>query len=86
MKDQLYFPEDNCPFYRATIFSNYSPNNQPQASAKLPTMQKADGSKPDSPEEKGGPYWSLMMGQFFCSRTAAGFGRVDVHQRFPSPP
>merc|ERR1712169_170141 len=23
----LYFPEDNCPFYRATIFSNYSPNN-----------------------------------------------------------
>ena len=24
----LYFPEDNCPFYRATIFSNYSPYNQ----------------------------------------------------------
>lgn len=22
----LYFPESNCPFYRATVFSNYSPN------------------------------------------------------------
>jgi len=57
----LYFPEDNCPFYRATIFSNYSPNNQPKASKKLATMQLADGSKPESKEEKEGPYWSIML-------------------------
>lgn len=25
----MYFPEDDCPFYRATIFSNYSPANVP---------------------------------------------------------
>ncbi len=25
----MYFPEANCPFYRVTIFSNYSPNNVP---------------------------------------------------------
>jgi protoporphyrinogen oxidase len=25
----IYFPEDNCPFYRATVFSNYSPHNVP---------------------------------------------------------
>lgn len=25
----LYFPENNAPFYRVTIFSNYSPNNVP---------------------------------------------------------
>ncbi|MBI1785096.1 hypothetical protein HYR69_08115 [Candidatus Sumerlaeota bacterium] len=25
----MYFPEDHCPFYRATVFSNYSPNNVP---------------------------------------------------------
>ncbi|KAI6786379.1 FAD/NAD(P)-binding domain-containing protein, partial [Hortaea werneckii] len=56
-----YFPEDNCPFYRATIFSNYSPNNQPQADKKLKTMQLADGSKPSSAEEKEGPYWSIML-------------------------
>ncbi|KAL8931453.1 MAG: hypothetical protein Q9216_007198 [Gyalolechia sp. 2 TL-2023] len=57
----LYFPEDNCPFYRATIFSNYSPNNQPQASTKLPTQQLADGSKPSSTEAQDGPYWSIML-------------------------
>ena len=25
----MYFPEDDCPFYRATVFSNYSPANVP---------------------------------------------------------
>lgn len=25
----MYFPEANCPFYRVTVFSNYSPNNVP---------------------------------------------------------
>ncbi|PIP95234.1 MAG: amine oxidase [Bdellovibrio sp. CG12_big_fil_rev_8_21_14_0_65_39_13] len=25
----MYFPEDNCPFYRVTLFSNYSPMNVP---------------------------------------------------------
>lgn len=58
----LYFPEDDCPFYRATIFSNYSPNNCPQEDVKLPTLQYADASKgkPES-SPRGGPYWSLMM-------------------------
>lgn len=60
----LYFPEDDCPFYRATIFSNYSPNNQPRADIKLPTLQKADGSNPDSSKPQEGPYWSLMMGSY----------------------
>lgn len=57
----LYFPEDNCPFYRATIFSNYSPYNQPAADVKLPTMYLADGSKPASTEAQEGPYWSVML-------------------------
>ncbi len=26
----IYFPEANCPFYRVTVFSNYSPNNVPE--------------------------------------------------------
>ncbi|KAI4200677.1 MAG: hypothetical protein LQ346_002339 [Caloplaca aetnensis] len=57
----LYFPEENCPFYRATIFSNYSPNNQPQSSTKLATQQLADGSKPASIDPQEGPYWSIML-------------------------
>ncbi|TKA80729.1 hypothetical protein B0A49_01146 [Cryomyces minteri] len=57
----LYFPEDDCPFYRATIFSNYSPNNQPAASKKLATMQLADGSQPSDTSAREGPYWSIML-------------------------
>ena len=57
----LYFPEDDCPFYRATIFSNYSPNNQPHDHVKLSTQRLADGSKPSSTEKREGPYWSIML-------------------------
>jgi protoporphyrinogen oxidase len=57
----LYFPEDDCPFYRATIFSNYSPYNQPDKSVKLATQYLADGSKPKSSEPQEGPYWSVML-------------------------
>ena len=58
---QLYFPEDDCPFYRATIFSNYSPYNQPDKSVRLATQSLGDGSKPESSEPKEGPYWSIML-------------------------
>lgn len=57
----LYFPEDDCPFYRATIFSNYSPYNQPQKDVKLPTIQLANGSRRQSMQAKEGPYWSIML-------------------------
>lgn len=57
----LYFPEDNCPFYRATIFSNYSPHNQPPKTVKLPTIQLANGSRRQSMQAKEGPYWSIML-------------------------
>ncbi|KAI5467001.1 hypothetical protein BGZ63DRAFT_418739 [Mariannaea sp. PMI_226] len=57
----LYFPEDNCNFYRATIFSNYSPYNQPQSDVKLPTLYLANGEKAASDEAKEGPYWSIML-------------------------
>jgi protoporphyrinogen oxidase len=30
-KSWMYFPESNCPFYRTTVFSNYSKNNVPGA-------------------------------------------------------
>ncbi|KAH6645066.1 hypothetical protein BKA67DRAFT_664909 [Truncatella angustata] len=57
----LYFVQDDCPFYRATIFSNYSPFNQPNKEVKLPTQQLADGTKPSSSSPEPGPYWSLML-------------------------
>ncbi|KAK7737038.1 hypothetical protein SLS53_006795 [Cytospora paraplurivora] len=57
----LYFVEDNCPFYRATIFSNYSPNNQPGDKVELPTQRLANGQKAKSSAAQPGPYWSLML-------------------------
>ncbi|KAG8404823.1 hypothetical protein J3459_016637 [Metarhizium acridum] len=57
----LYFAEDNCPFYRATIFSNYSPYNQPGDNVKLVTKQLANGKRPKSSAAQPGPYWSLML-------------------------
>lgn len=57
----LYFPDNDCPYYRATIFSNYSPHNQPVATVKLPTLQYADGSKPEGTDMNEGPYWSIML-------------------------
>jgi len=59
----LYFPEDNAPFYRATIFSNYSPHNCPKDTARLPTIQLADPSLPfdKAAGAKEGPYWSIMF-------------------------
>ncbi|KAL9931426.1 hypothetical protein V8E36_009712 [Tilletia maclaganii] len=58
----LYFPEDDSLFYRATIFSNYSPNNCPQKGEKLATIRYADAAHgtPDKTAREG-PYWSLMM-------------------------
>ena len=61
----LYFPEDDCPFYRATVFSNYSPNNCPTTSTNLPTIRLASAEAPpvsgDAARPKPGPYWSLMF-------------------------
>lgn len=58
----LYFPEPNAPFYRATVFSNYSKHNCPDQTVELPTLQHADPSIPvETSSPKPGPYWSLMM-------------------------
>lgn len=57
----LYFPESDCPFYRATIFSNYSPNNQPAQNVLLPTLQLANGEMVADPKQAYGPYWSIML-------------------------
>lgn len=58
----LYFPESDCPFYRATIFSNYSPHNVPSSDTPLRTLRAVDPTiSVDQNTEKGGPYWSLMF-------------------------
>jgi protoporphyrinogen oxidase len=57
----LYFPEPDCPFYRATVFSNYSDGNVPGPGRALPTLCRGDLSGASSAEAREGPYWSLMF-------------------------
>ena len=71
----LYFPEGDCPCYRATVFSNYAAANCPPEAARLPTLCTGDGGEPggggadaDADVAAGGPYWSLM---FEVSESAA---------------
>lgn len=40
----MYFPEDDCPFYRVTVFSNYSPNNVPDISKYWSLMAEVSES------------------------------------------
>ena len=40
----MYFPEENCPFYRVTVFSNYSPNNVPDINKQWSLMAEVSES------------------------------------------
>lgn len=61
----LYYPEDDCPFYRTTVFSNYAKENCPNGDVELPTLCLGSGeSAPTSSNDNAvrpGPYWSLMF-------------------------
>lgn len=48
----MYFPEDNCHFYRATYFSNYSPNNVPNSQFQHSLMCETSYSE-HKPEDSG---------------------------------
>jgi hypothetical protein len=60
-----YFPDNDCPFYRCTVFTNYSQNHAPDNTTELSTIIYGDGTVPDTSNEenkaKAGPYWSLML-------------------------
>jgi protoporphyrinogen oxidase len=41
----MYFPEDDCPFYRVTVFSNYSPYNTPAPGETWSVMAEVSESE-----------------------------------------
>jgi len=63
----MYYPEDDCPFYRCTVFSHYAKGNVPADDAMLPTLRLASTAEEeqsggvDTTTAKPGPYWSLMF-------------------------
>jgi hypothetical protein len=67
----LYFPESDCPFYRATVFSNYAEANCPSAARRLPTLCTGDGRPPGSQQE------SLLQQQREQQRAGSSGGGDD---------
>jgi hypothetical protein len=49
-KSWMYFPEADSPYYRVTVFSNYSPNNVPEPGAQWSLMAEVSES-PAKPVE-----------------------------------
>lgn len=47
----MYFPEDDCPFYRVTVFSNYSKNNVPDP-AKYWSLMAEVSESPKKPVDQ----------------------------------
>ncbi|GAB5496519.1 MAG: FAD-dependent oxidoreductase [Phycisphaerales bacterium] len=50
-KSWMYFPESNCPFYRVTYLSNYSPNMTPDKDTHYSLLCETSFS-PDKPEDE----------------------------------
>lgn len=50
----MYFPEANCPFYRVTVFSRYSPNNVPEPqSGRYWSLMAETSQSPAKPVDRG---------------------------------
>ncbi len=84
----MYFPEEQVPFYRATVFSNYSPHNVPDASRQWSLMAEVSES-PVKPVDEARVVDEVVQGFVSC-----GFiSRADVaslwHRRlehgYPTP-
>lgn len=57
----MYFPESNCPFYRVTVFSNYSPFNVPDIRQNWSLMLEVSES-PDKPVNREGLMEEVIRG------------------------
>lgn len=57
----MYFPEDDCPFYRVTVFSNYSPNNAVRPGETWSLMAEVSES-PKKPVDQARVIESVLAG------------------------
>lgn len=58
----MYYPEDDCPYYRCTVFSHYAEKNVPDKDTLLPTLRYGlKETVVNDTSAKSGPYWSLMF-------------------------
>jgi protoporphyrinogen oxidase len=85
----MYFPEDSSPYYRGTVFSNYSPNNVPDISKYWSLMLEVSES-PAKPVHREAVVDSVISGLLATRLIANKNDIVDVWQRradhgYPTP-
>ena len=82
----IYFPEPGVPFYRATVFSNYSPNNAPSGHWSL--MAEVSES-PDKPVDQSTIVQDVVEGFVACGFIDANDVVSTWHRRlnhgYPTP-
>ena len=85
----IYYPEDKCPFYRLTVFSNYSPTNVPDASRYWSVLAEVSESprKPVEGARLGDAVIDgLMATRVIADRTAiASRWQYTAHHGYPTP-
>jgi len=59
----MYFPENDCPFYRVTVFSNYSPNNVPEIASQWSLMAEVSES-PHKPVDRDRLIHETIQGMY----------------------
>lgn len=77
----MYFPEDNCPFYRATVFSNYSPHNVPDIRKYWSLMVEVSES-PDKPVDSSSIKEEVIQGLINTKLIESKEKIVDIWHHF----
>jgi protoporphyrinogen oxidase len=85
----MYFPESNCPFYRVTVFSNYSPNNVPDINKQWSLMAEVSES-PDKPINVDTVVEDTIEGMFATrlinkSHDVVSTWHYRAHHGYPTP-
>lgn len=85
----MYFPEGNCPFYRVTVFSNYSYNNVPDISRQWSLMAEVSES-PYKPVDANQIMDDVIEGMYAAqlinkSHEIESVWSYRVHYGYPTP-
>jgi len=85
----MYFPESNCPFYRVTVFSNYSPNNVPDSTRQWSLMAEVSES-PHKPVDAERVVEDTIEGMFATklinkSHDILSTWHYRAHYGYPTP-
>jgi len=85
----MYFPESNSPYYRVTVFSNYSPNNVPEGEDHWPLIAEVCESPAKPVDQSSLETWTLEAmrsdGLIFQDSEVISFWHKREERGHPTP-